>query len=67
MLVIIHDEVQKLQITLENSGNGIKETLFLKIFQGSMHPDPPKGSLAFGASRVNSCLSPPKISKRVRL
>ena len=32
----------------QNAGNGIKETLFFKIFLGSMPPDPPKGSRATG-------------------
>ena len=31
-----------------NAGNGIKETLYFKIFLGSMPPDPPRGSRAFG-------------------
>ena len=35
----------------QNAGNGITETLFFKIFLGSMAPDPP----------------PPKIAKPVRL
>ena len=50
----------------QNAGNGIKETLFFKIFPGSMPPDPPRGSHIFGASRANSC-PPPKISKPVCL
>ena len=52
----------------QNAGNGIKETLFFKIFLGSMSPDPSRGSRAFGASQANSCPPPPpKISKPVRL
>ena len=50
----------------QNEGNGIKETLFFKIFLGSMPLDSPRGSRAFGASRANSC-PPPQISKPVRL
>ena len=51
----------------QNAGNGIKETLFFKIFLGSMPPDP-RGSRAFGASQENSCPPPPqKISKPIRL
>ena len=47
----------------QNAGNGIKETLFFKIFLGSMPPDPPRGS-----NRANSYPPPPpKISKPVRL
>ena len=44
----------------QNAGNGIKETLFFKIFLGSMAPDPPRGSRAFGVSRANSCPPPAK-------
>ena len=53
----------------QNAGNGIKETLFFKILGlGSMPPDRPRRSRAFGASRANSYLPPPKkISKPVRL
>ena len=43
----------------QNAGNGIKETLFFKIFPGSMPPDPPRGS--------NSYPPPTQISKPVRL
>ena len=43
----------------QNAGNSIKDTLFFKIFLGSMAPDPPRGSRAFGASRANSCPPPP--------
>ena len=43
----------------QNAGNGIKETLFFKIFLESMPLDPPRGSRAFGASRANSCPRPP--------
>ena len=49
----------------KNAGNGIKETLFFKIFPGSMPPDPPRGSRV---SRANSCPPPKKkISNPVRL
>ena len=44
----------------QNAGNGIKETLFFKISLGSMPPDPPRGSGAFGASGANSCPPPPQ-------
>ena len=39
----------------QNAGNGIKETLFFKIFLGSMPPDPPRGSrpYAYGASTIH--------------
>ena len=43
----------------QNAGNGIKETLFFKIFLGSMPPNPPRGSRVFGASRANSYPPPP--------
>ena len=43
----------------QNARNGIKDTLFFKIFLDSMPPDPPRGSRAFGASRANLCLPPP--------
>ena len=42
----------------QNAGNGIKETLFFKIFLESLPPDPPGGSSAFSVSRANSCLPP---------
>ena len=52
----------------QNAGNGIKETLFFKIFLGGMPPDPPRGSRAFDQSQANSCPPPPpKVSKPVRL
>ena len=43
----------------QNVGNGIKETLFFKIFLGSMPPDPLRSSRTFGASRANPCPPPP--------
>ena len=44
----------------QNAGNGIEETLFFKIFLGSMPSDPSRGFRAFGVSRANSCPPPPK-------
>ena len=32
----------------QNAGNGIKKTLFFKIFLGSMPPEPSRGSRASG-------------------
>ena len=51
----------------QNAGNGIKATLFFKIFLGSMPPDPPEvlaPSARVGQIRVRP---PPQISKPVRL
>ena len=51
----------------QNAGNGIKETLFFKIFLRSMAPDPLEvlaPSARVGQIRVRP---PPKISKLVRL
>ena len=36
----------------QNAGNGIKETLFFKIFLGSMPPEPPGGSRAYSGKFV---------------
>ena len=50
----------------QNAGNGIKKTLFFKIFLGSMLPDPLEvlaPSARVGQIRVR----PPKIFKPVRL
>ena len=50
------------------AGKDIKETLFFKIFQGSIPPDPSRGFRPFSTSRADSCSPPPpKISKPVRL
>ena len=49
----------------QNAGNGIKETLFFKIFLGTMPPAAPRGSRAFGASLANSC--PPPLYTRKNL
>ena len=35
--------IKPLQIAPENAGNRISEVLKLKIFRGSMPPDPPRG------------------------
>ena len=35
--------IKPLQIASENAGNRISEALKLKIFRGSMPPDPPRG------------------------
>ena len=50
----------------QNAGNGIKDTLFFKIFLRSMPPDPSRGSRAFGASRANR-VRPAPPNKPVRL
>ena len=43
---------------LQNTGKDIKETLFFKIFRGSMPSDPSRDFCAFSASGADSCLPP---------
>ena len=53
---------------LQNTGKGIKGTLFFGTFRGSMPLEPSRGFCAFSASRADSCVPPPpKISRPVRL
>ena len=48
----------------QNAGNGIKETLFFKIFHGSMSPDPPPLEVLAPSVRVGQIrVHPLKISK----
>ena len=45
---------------LQNTGKGIKGTLVLGTFRGSMPLEPSRGFCAFSASRADSCVPPPK-------
>ena len=55
--------IKPLQIAPENAGNRISEALKLKIFRGSMPPDPPRGyrlRRAFIRTPLRQILDPPQ-------
>ena len=49
----------------QNAGNGIKETLFFKIFPGSMASDPPRGSRLFFTDNENDNISTAELNRQV--
>jgi len=57
------EQIKPLQIAPENAGKCISEALKLKIFRGSMPPEPPRGyrlRLAFIRTPLRQILDPPR-------
>ena len=58
------DMIKPLQIAPESGGNRISEALKLKIFRGSMPPDPPRG---YRLTPLRQILDPPQPDREISL